>query len=255
MSRAAAACAAVQVRSAPGTSRRAARRASSRRAPASRAPAIPPPTSAPRTDPRPSANRVAPSSPTAASPPPRTSSPSSDPCPPSSPTRRSSRASSSPQSASSPARRSPISRRGLRLLRPRSATGSHAPWMGRSNCRRWGDRIVARQHPRAPRRSPSWVYSRPKVHPAWVYFALRRHDPAKFPRRGRDSNPRMTVLQLSSRAFGGVRLSAAQADYRRIAAANVRGRSGTFAPDGHYTQRYTQARRTTPRSTCARFSP
>jgi hypothetical protein len=29
--------------------------------------------------------------------------------------------------------------------------------------------------------------------------------------------------------------------------ANVRGSSGTFAPDGHYTQRYTQARRTTPK--------
>ena len=32
-----------------------------------------------------------------------------------------------------------------------------------------------------------------------------RHDRAKYPRRGRDSNPRMTVLQLSSAAFREVR--------------------------------------------------
>ena len=66
------------------------------------------------------------------------------------------------------------------------------------------------------------------------------HDRAKYPRRGRDSNPRMTVLQLSSWVFGEVRRSATQAESWRFAASRFRRRSGTFAPAGHYTQGYTQ---------------
>jgi hypothetical protein len=76
----------------------------------------------------------------------RTSAPSFGPCPLSSRPCRPCRAWSSLPSASSSARRSPASRRGCRPLRPSPATGlrAHVP-MGRCNCRRWGDEIVAQQ--------------------------------------------------------------------------------------------------------------
>jgi hypothetical protein len=148
-SRGAAACAAARPRSAPGTA--AARIASWPRAPASRGAWPRPPASAPRTDPDAAASRAAASSPTAAGQRRRTCTPSSGPCPPS-------------------ARAWPIrpvfvhlfhqlphlsvthwlhGYLGLRLGETtapsdRPATPSRWGNLIGSNCRRWGDLIVAR---------------------------------------------------------------------------------------------------------------